>query len=262
MWLSDISVRRPVFATVISALLVAFGVIAFDRLSLREYPDVEPAVVSVNTDYSGASAAVVENKITEIIEDRIAGVEGIKSVSSTSQDGRSRIRFEFKVGRGIDDAANDIRDRVSRVLDNLPEEADPPEVLKAGDDDTVIYWIHLVAPNMNALELTDYVRRYLEDRFSALEGVSRVRVTGQQVYSMRIWLDRDALVARRLTVSDVEEAIRRQNIELPAGTMKSLQRDFVIRVDGAYQTAEDFTQLVVAAWWRWLADSTGGRGTG
>ncbi|MEP5764289.1 MAG: efflux RND transporter permease subunit [Halieaceae bacterium] len=245
MWISDVSVKRPVMATVFSALLVAFGVIAFDRLPLREYPDIEPAVVSVNTNYSGASAAVVENKITEIIEDRIAGVEGIKSISSTSQDGRSRIRIEFNLGRDIDNAANDVRDRVSRTVNNLPEEADPPEVLKAGDDDTVIYWVHLVAPAMNALELTDYVRRYLEDRFSAVEGVSRVRVTGQQVYSMRIWIDRDALVARRLTVSDVEEAIRRQNIELPAGTLQSVERDFVIRVERAYQSAEDFQKLVL-----------------
>ena len=245
MWLSDTSVKRPVLATVFCSLLVAFGVISFDRLPLREYPDIEPAVVSITTNYPGASAAVVENKITEIIEDRIAGVEGIKSVSSTSQDGRSSIRIEFRLGRDIDSAANDIRDRVSRVLDNLPEEADPPEVEKAGDDDTVIYWIHLVEPSMNALELTDYVSRYLEDRFSALDGVSRVRVTGQQVYSMRIWLDRDALVARGLTVSDVEEAVRRENIELPAGTLQSLERDFVIRVERAYQTADDFRQLVI-----------------
>jgi multidrug efflux pump len=245
MWLSDTSVRRPVLATVISALLVAFGVIAFDRLPLREYPDIEPAVVSVNTNYPGAAAGVVENKITEIIEDRIAGVEGIKSITSTSADGESRVRIEFYLGRDIDAAANDVRDRVSRVMNNLPEEADPPEVIKAADDDTVIYWVHLVEPSMDALELTDYVRRYLEDRFSALEGVSRVRVTGQQVYSMRIWLDRDALAARQLTVADVEDVIRRQNVELPAGTMQSLQRDFVIRVERAYRTADEFREMVL-----------------
>jgi multidrug efflux pump len=245
MWISDVSVKRPVMATVFSALLVAFGVIAFDRLPLREYPDIEPAVVSVSTRYPGAAAGVVENKITEIIEDRIAGVEGIKSVSSTSQDGRSSIRVEFRLGRDIDSAANDIRDRVSRVLDNLPEEAEPPEVEKAGDDDTVIYWVHLVEPSMNALELTDYVGRYLEDRFSALDGVSRVRVTGEQLYSMRIWLDRDALVARGLTVSDIEDAVRRENIELPAGTLQSLERDFVIRVERAYKSADDFRALVI-----------------
>jgi multidrug efflux pump len=245
MWITDTSVKRPVLATVFCALLVAFGVIAFDRLPLREFPDIEPAVVSVATNYPGASAAVVENKITEVVEDQIAGIEGIKSISSVSQDGRSVINIEFRLGRDIDNAANDVRDRVARVLESLPEEADPPEVEKAGDDDTVIYWIHLVEPNMTALELTDYVRRYLEDRFAALDGVSRVRVSGEQLYSMRIWLDRNALVARGLTVADVEDAVRRENIELPAGTLQSIERDFVIRVERAYKTAEDFRQLVV-----------------
>lgn len=245
MWISDTSVKRPVLATVFCALLVAFGVISFDRLPLREYPDIEPPIVSVSTNYPGASAGVVENKITEVIEDRIAGIEGIKSISSSSQDGRSNITIEFRLGRDIDNAANDVRDRVARVLGSLPEEADPPEVGKAGDDDTVVYWIHLVAPDMNALELTDYVRRYLEDRFSALDGVSRVRVTGEQVYSMRIWLDTDAMVARGLTVTDVEDAVRRENIELPAGSLQSLERDFIIRVERAYQTVEDFQQLVI-----------------
>ncbi len=245
MWISDTAVKRPVLATVFCALLVAFGVIAFDRLPLREYPDIEPAVISVGTSYPGASAAVVENKITEPVEDRIAGVEGIKSITSTSQDGRSNVRVEFRLGRNIDNAANDIRDRVSRIFDDLPEEAEPPEVEKAGDDDTVIYWIHLVEPSMTALELTDYVQRYLEDRFSALDGVSRVRITGEQVYAMRIWLDRDALVARGLTVADVENAVRRENIELPAGTLQSIERDFVIRVERTYQTAADFKELVI-----------------
>lgn len=245
MWLSDVSVKRPVLATVISLLLVAFGVIAFDRLPLREYPDTEPAVVSISTVYPGASAAVVENKITEVIEGRIAGVEGIKSINSSSQDGRSSISVEFHLGRNIDNAANDIRDRVSRVLRALPEEADPPEVLKAADDDTVIYWVHFVAPNMNALEVTDYARRYLVDGFSALDGISRVRISGQQVYSMRIWLDRNALAARQLTVADVENSIREQNIELPAGTLKSLQRDFRIRVERSYTSEEEFRNLVL-----------------
>ncbi len=245
MWLSDTSVKRPVLATVISALLVAFGVLAFDRLPLREYPDIEPAVVSIQTDYPGATAAVVENKITEIIEGRIAGVEGLKSITSVSQDGRSSIGVEFELGRDIDNAANDIRDRVSRVLSALPEEADPPEVLKAADDDTVIYWVHFVTPGMDALEVTDYARRYLVDRFSALDGVSRVRISGEQVYSMRIWLDRDALVARGLTVTDIENAVREQNIELPAGSLKSLERDFMIRVERAYTSAEEFRDLVI-----------------
>ncbi|MEH6591204.1 MAG: efflux RND transporter permease subunit [Halioglobus sp.] len=245
MLLSDISIKRPVFAIVLSALLVAFGLLSFDRLPLREYPDIDPPILSVKTVYPGASAAVVENKITEVIEDRLAGLEGIKTLSSSSVDGVSTIVLEFRLGRDIDNAANDVRDRVSRLLSSLPEEADPPEVRKSESDETVIFWGHLVAPTMDALELTDYARRHLEDRFSVLEGVARVRVTGAQIYSMRVWLDRNALVARGLTVTDIELAIRSQNIELPAGTLNSLERDFMVRIERGYSSADDFRQLVV-----------------
>ena len=170
MWISDTAVQRPVLAIVLSALLLAFGIISFDRLPLREYPDIDSPVISIRTLYRGASAAVVENKITEVIEDRIAGLAGIKTMSSSSLDGRSNIRLEFHLGRNIDNAANDVRDRVSRILNNLPEEADPPEVMKSEDDEQVIYWTHLVAPGMDALELTDYARRYLEDWLKATSG--------------------------------------------------------------------------------------------
>ena len=159
MILSDTSVTRPVFASVISLLLIAFGVIAFERLPLREYPDIDPPVVSIDTRYPGAAANVVETRITKVIEDRIAGVEGIKFIDSSSQDGRSRISIEFNIGRDIDAAANDIRDRVSGVMDNLPDEADPPEIEKADSNDDVIIWLHLTSDRMNVLELTDYARR-------------------------------------------------------------------------------------------------------
>ncbi len=230
---------------VCSALLFAFGILSFDRLPLREYPDIDPPILNIHTVYPGASAAVVETKITEVIEDRLAGLEGIRTLSSVSQDGRSTIVLEFQLGRDIDNAANDVRDRVSRVLSDLPDEAEPPEVRKSESDETVLFWAHLVAPSMDALELTDYVRRHLEDRFSVLEGVARVRVTGSQIYAMRIWLNRNALVARGLTVADVEAAIRAQNIELPAGTINSLERDFMVRVERGYATPDDFRQLVL-----------------
>ena len=145
MILSDTSVTRPVFASVISLLLIAFGLIAFQRLPLREYPDIDPPVVSIDTRYPGASANVVETRITKVIEDRIAGVEGIKFINSSSQDGRSRISIEFNIGRDIDAATNDIRDRVSGVLDNLPDEADAPEIQKSDSNDDVIIWLHLPA---------------------------------------------------------------------------------------------------------------------
>ncbi|MFK7828216.1 MAG: efflux RND transporter permease subunit [Congregibacter sp.] len=246
MLLSDLSVRRPVMALVASALIVAFGLLAFDRLPLREYPDIDPPIVSIDTEYPGASAAVVENKITELIENRLSGIEGIKTMSSTSYDGRSTITVEFNLDRDIDAAANDVRDRVSGVLDNLPEEATPPETSKSNSDEEVIFWVHLSSDDMSSLELTDYARRYLEDKFAVLDGVARIRISGQQVYSMRVWIDRNALAARGLTVADVEDALRRQNVELPAGTIKSEQRDFVVRIERSYQQAEDFRELVLA----------------
>ena len=245
MKLSDVSVTRPVFAAVLSLLLVAFGLVAFDRLPLREYPDIDPPIVSITTDYRGAAAAVVETRITERIEERIAGVEGISYVQSQSQDGRSRITIEFRPGRDIDAAANDIRDRVSGILDDLPQEADPPDIQKVDSSDDVIMWLNLVSPNMNVLELTDYAERHIVDRFSTLDGVARVRLSGARHYAMRIWLDRSALAARQLTVGDVEQALLAENVELPAGSIESTQRQFTARIERSYRTPEDFRQLVL-----------------
>jgi multidrug efflux pump len=245
MWISDTAVRRPVLAVVLSGLLLAFGALSFERLPLREYPDIDPAVVTIETRYPGAAAAVVENRITEVMEDRIAGLAGVKSMTSASRDGESSIRLEFDIDRDIDAATNDVRDRVSRVLQLLPEEADPPEVMKSENDEQVLVWTHLEAEGMSILERTDYVRRYLEDRFAALPGVSRVRISGAQVYAMRIWLDRQALAARQITVADVENTIRNQNVELPAGTVKSLERDFVVRIERSYLNPEDFRNMVL-----------------
>ena len=245
MVLSDLFVRRPVFASVLSLLMLAFGALAYERLALREYPDIDPPIVSVDTAYTGASAAVVETRITEIIEDRIAGVEGIRFISSSSEDGRSRVTIEFDSGRDIDGATNDIRDRVSGVVDNLPEEADPPDIQKVESDDDVIMWMNLTSTELDLLELTDYARRYLQDRFSILPGVARVRVGGGLEYAMRIWLDRKALAARGLTVADVENALVAENVELPAGRIESEDRLFTARVRRGYHTPADFRNLVV-----------------
>jgi len=225
MLLSDLSVKRPVFASVISLLLLVFGLVAFLRLPLREYPDIDPPVVSIETVYPGASASVVETRITQLIEDRISGVQGIRSIESRSIDGRSDITIQFEVDRDVDGAANDIRDRVFGILDDLPAEADPPEIQKADADADVIVWFNLAGDNRSIMELTDYARRYLVDRFSTLDGVARVRVGGGLEYSMRIWVDRNELAARDLTVTDVENALRSENIELPAGNVESLARD-------------------------------------
>jgi len=243
--LSDISVTRPVLAAVLSLLLIAFGLVAFERLPLREYPDIDPPVVSVETRYPGASANVVETRITQLIEDRISGVEGIRTIESVSEDGRSAITIQFAVGRDIDGAANDVRDRVSGILDQLPEEADPPEIQKVDSNEDVIMWLNLVSERMSVPELTDYARRNLVDRFSVLDGVARVRVGGDQTYAMRIWLDRNALASRGLTVADVESALRAENLELPAGSVESLSRQFSVRVDRAFETPEQFARLVL-----------------
>jgi multidrug efflux pump len=246
MILSDLSVTRPVLAAVMSLLLIAFGLVAFERLPLREYPDIDPPVVSVEVAYPGAAASVVETRITEVIEGRVAGVEGIKFIQSSSEDGRSKINIEFNVGRDIDAAANDVRDRVAGIIDNLPDEADPPEIQKVNSDENVIMWLNLAGERMSVPELTDYARRYLVDRFSVIDGVARVRVGGSQVYAMRIWLDRREMAARGVTVADVESALRAENLELPAGSIDSRLRQFTVRTARSFNTAQDFARLVIA----------------
>ncbi|MFT5575199.1 MAG: multidrug efflux pump [Bermanella sp.] len=246
MWVSDTAVKRPVLAVVLSLLLVAFGLVSFERLPLREYPDIDPPIVSIRTNYTGASASVVESRVTQVLEDRIAGIEGIKTISSSSIDGLSNISIEFDLGRDIDTAANDVRDRISGALGNMPQEADPPEVQKSDSDERVIMWLNLTSESMDTLALTDYAERYLVDRFSVLDGVARVRVSGGLDYAMRIWLDRRALAARGLTATDIENALRSENIELPAGTVKSQDRDFVVKLERHYQSADDFRKLVIA----------------
>ncbi len=245
MILSDISIKRPVFAMVMSLLLIVFGVVSFLQLPLREFPNIDPPVISIDTTYPGASANIVETRITELIEDRIAGIEGIRTISSSSEDGRSRISIEFDIDRNIDDAANDIRDRVSTVADDLPDEADPPEIQKASSDDDVILWLNFTGEGMSVQELTDYARRYLEDQFSSLDGVARIRIGGAKDRAMRVWLNRESLAARNLTVDDIERALARENVELPAGQIQSKKRDFTVRVERAYNNPSDFSKLVV-----------------
>lgn len=245
MMLSDLSVRRPVFAAVLSLLLIAFGLLSFDRLPLREYPDINPPIVSVETRYPGASAQVVETKITQLVEDSIAGIEGIRTISSASRDGSSQVTVEFDVQRDIDAAANDVRDRVARTVDRLPEEADPPEIAKADANTQQIMWLSLSSDRLSQLELSDFARRFVQDRLAMVSGVASVRIGGEREYAMRVWLDRQALAARGLTVLDVEAALRRENVELPAGTVESFEREFTVRVERSYSTAEDFAALVL-----------------
>jgi multidrug efflux pump len=247
MLLSDVAVKRPVFASVVNLLLLVFGIVAVSYLSLREYPDIDPPVVSVNTSYPGASAEIVETRITQLLEERISGIEGIKNVSSSSRNGRSSITIEFSLSRDIDAASNDVRERISRALNSLPDQAFPPEVSKTDSDANPIIWFNLRSTNLSTLELTDYAERFVVDVLSVADGVARVVVGGSRTYAMKVWLDRNAMAARGITVGDIERVIRSENVELPAGKVESQDRDFDVRVARSFLTPDDFSKLTVAA---------------
>ncbi|MGY6519494.1 MAG: efflux RND transporter permease subunit [Lysobacteraceae bacterium] len=245
MIVSDLAVRRPVLASVTGLLLVIFGLVAFFQLPLREYPDIDPPVVSVETRYPGAAASVIDTQITERIEESIAGIEGIEFIESQSRDGESQITIRFSLGRDVEAAANDVRDRVARVVGDLPDEADPPEVQRVDANADVIVWWNLAGEGWTTPDLTDYAERFLVDRFSIIDGVARVQVGGAQSYAMRVWIDREALAARDLAVGDIEDALRAENVELPAGAIESRGRQFTVRVQRQFLDAGDFARLVV-----------------
>ena len=262
MMISDLSVRRPVFAAVASIVLCVIGLAAFFFLPVRELPDVDPPIVSVSTSYAGASAEVIESRITEPIEQQIAGIQGVERLNSTSRDGRSNVNIEFSLDRNIDDAANDVRDRISRVIGNLPDQADPPEVSKADSDSQPIIILFLRSTSMNRLQLTDYADRNLVDRLSTVPGVAQVNIYGEQRYAMRIWLDPAALAARNLTVTDVETALTTQNVELPAGSLESTSKDYTVRVARNYALPQDFAQLPIGTRGSASVSSATATGTG
>ncbi len=243
MKLSDLSIKRPVLAVVMSLLLVVLGLMSFNRLTLRELPAIDPPIVSVSVDYTGASAAVIESRITQVLEDALAGIEGIDTINARSTNGRASVSIEFTANRDIEAAANDVRDAVSRVADRMPEEARPPEVAKVESDADPIIWFNMSSSAMDTLELSDYAERYVVDRFSSIDGVARVMIGGRQRYAMRIWLDRDQLAARGLTVGEVETALRNENVELPAGRIESADRDFTLRVERSYVAPADFASI-------------------
>lgn len=246
MNLSDLSIKRPILATVINLLIIIFGVIAFRELPLRGYPNIDPPVVSVETRYPGASANVVESKITQLLEDQLAGVEGLRVISSESKEGISQINMEFTLSRNIDAAASDVREAVTRVLHRLPDDADPPQVNKSDADSSVIVWFTASSASMSQLELSDYVDRYIADRFKVIDGVSRIQIWGERRYVMRITLDSVAMAARGITVNQVEQILRSENVELPAGKIESSDREFTIRVARPYNTAQEFGEMVIA----------------
>ncbi|MCC5791904.1 MAG: efflux RND transporter permease subunit [Legionellaceae bacterium] len=245
MFISDIAIKNPVLAIVANLILMILGLIALNRLALRELPDIDPPVISVETRYTGAAAQTVENRITRVLERRISGIEGIRFIDAQSIDGYSRINIEFNLNRDVDNAANDVRERVFAVLSELPDEADPPEVFKVNADSNVIMWLNLASQRYNTLELTDYADRYLVDDLSIIDGVARVRIGGEKRYAMRVWLDRQAMVGKGVTVSDIERALEYNNIELPAGRIESTRREFPVWLARQFNTPEDFGDLVI-----------------
>ena len=246
MLISDLSVKRPVFAAVISLILVIVGLMSVQSMSIREYPDVQRPVVSVSISYRGAASDIVEKRVTQVVEDQIAGVSGITKISSVSYDERSVINIEFSRDRDIDAAANDIRDRVARVLDMLPDEADPPEVSKQSAGSGSTMWINVSSDTRSIMEVSDYVDRYLVDALSVVDGVAYVTGSGNRRPAMRIWVDPKRLAARNLTATDVEDALRRENVQIPSGRLESSAREFTLRTDTGFRTVRDFERLVIA----------------
>ncbi len=245
MSICSISVVRPVLSIVMMLLVIVFGLIGLKRMPVREFPDIDVPMISITTTYDGASASVVETKITEIIEGTVAGIEGLDSIESDSRDGRSRVTLEFNVGRDIDAAANDVRDRVSRILYRLPDEADSPIIAKFDSSSSPVMIVAVTSTAMTRMELTDYVDRYLLDRFSVIEGVADASILGAQEQSMRIWLNRTAMAARGITVGDIENALNAENVENPGGRIESSEREFVVRLNRQYHTPEDFRNMVL-----------------
>jgi len=221
MTLPEICIKRPVFATVLSLIILLVGLISYTRLSVREYPRIDEPVVSVSVTYRGASAEVVESQVTKPLEDSLAGIEGVEVMTSQSRSETSRINVRFTLKRDPDSAAADVRDKVARARGKLPDTIDEPIIAKVEADSQPIIYIAVQAGSLTPLEASDYVKRYVQPRLSVLPGAADVRIFGERQVSMRINLDRTRLAAYKLTVQDVEDAIRRQNAEIPAGRIES-----------------------------------------
>jgi hydrophobe/amphiphile efflux-1 (HAE1) family protein len=243
MFLTDLSIKRPVVASVMSLVLVIFGLFTFSEIPTDELPDVQPPVVTIQTEYKGASAEIIDTQITQRIEDFVGGTPGLETIDSFSEDESSRITLTFENNLDLDDVANDVRSSVARVLDNLPDGAEQPEIFKQSAGMRTTMWLSFNSDTMTDLELTDYADRYLTDLFSTVEGVGRVRLGGERELSLRVWLDPIALAARDLTTQEVESVLRKENVEFPAGRIESKDVDLTIKLDKAYENLESYKKL-------------------
>jgi multidrug efflux pump len=243
--LADISIHRPVLATVMSLMIILIGIISYQRLSVREYPKIDSPVVSVRTVYTGASAEIIESQVTKPLENSLAGIEGIRTIKSISREEVSQITVEFVLERNVDSAANDVRDRVSRVRGQLPKDSKEPVVAKIEADAQAIIWLALSSDLQNALEISDHADRYIVSRLQTLTGVASVIIGGERRYAMRIWLDRERLAAYNLTPQDVESALQKQNVDIPSGRIESVQREFTVFAETDLRNIEQFENLII-----------------
>ena len=246
MYITDVSIRRPVVAWVMSLILVLFGIFVFWQLPVRELPSgLQPPVVQIKVEYKSASAPIIDEEVTQVIEDVIGGAEGVKNIDSKSENGKSTINIEFDTDIDLDNAANDIRERVARIVKSLPSESEPPQILKQAAGFTTTMWLALSSSTWSDLELGDYAERYLVDQFSSVKNVGRIRVGGLRELSVRVWIDPIKLAANNLTIQEVENAIRNENVSLPAGTLESNNIDLTINLDKSYNDLEKLKQLPI-----------------
>ncbi|MFL2660333.1 MAG: efflux RND transporter permease subunit [Alphaproteobacteria bacterium] len=245
MKFSELFIKKPVFCSVLAIFLIIFGLLSLKELPLRQFPDIERSEVSIDTLYPGASSVIVETKITEVIEGQISGIDGIESISSVSREGRSKVTIEFKNEKDINEAANDVRDAVSRILENLPKDSESPEISKIDSDTNAIMWLNLTSNDINQLELTDFADRFIVDRLSVIPGVAKVRISGGKKKSLRIWVDPVLLSQYQISVTEIEKKLLDENIEIPAGRIESKYRDFTVKLESGYKTVEDFKNLVI-----------------
>ncbi len=238
-------IRRPVFATVMSLIIILIGIVSYSRLTVREYPNIDEPIVSVRTNYLGASAEIIESQVTQVLESSIAGIEGIETMTSSSKPEESRITVRFQLGTDPDVAASDVRDRVSRVRGRLPNEIEEPIIAKVEADAQAIVYIAFTSDRHDPIEISDYADRFVRDRLQNIPGVAEVRIFGERRYAMRIWLDRARLAAFNLTVADVENALRQQNVEVPSGRIESYDREFTVLSRTGLVTPEQFERVIL-----------------
>ncbi|MCP5152908.1 MAG: efflux RND transporter permease subunit [Ectothiorhodospiraceae bacterium] len=246
MRLPAICIERPVFATVLSLVLVLVGLVSFQRLTVREYPKVDPPVVTVTTNYKGASAEIIETQVTQVLEESLAGIEGIDYMTSISRSEQSQITLRFLLDREPDGAASDVRDRVSRVRGRLPDEIDEPIIQKVEADAQAVFYLSLLSDRHSQLEVSDLADRVLKEQLQTLPGVAEVRIFGERRYAMRLWLDPERLAAHGLTPQQVEDALRAQNVEVPAGRIESAQREFTVLSETDLRTPTEFEELILS----------------